>query len=163
MTTTQQPQATQAEVDLFVQNNVHYCVSMLIYDLAQEPKFSEELYEAGLLFKDDWETSAKENGFVRLRGKRSKIKSLTKTGRTFDTWQEACESENIDPVIIEALEHWIISDYLSLKLLAKGEMVCDFHGLTLWGRRTSGQAIHMDSVICEIYEDMKKESASYTS
>ena len=51
----------------------------------------------------------------------------------------------------EALEHWIVSDWLGKRLLEQGEMVIDFMGLTIWGRTTSGQAICIDSVIEDIY------------
>ena len=51
----------------------------------------------------------------------------------------------------EALEHWLVSDWLGKRLLEQGEMVIDFMGLTIWGRTTSGQAICIDSVIEDIY------------
>ena len=55
----------------------------------------------------------------------------------------------------EALEHWVVSSWLAEKLEDKGEMIVyDFLGLTIWGRRTSGQAIYMDGVIGEISSDM---------
>lgn len=52
----------------------------------------------------------------------------------------------------EALEHWIVTDWLARKLEERGEMVGEFMGLTIWGRTTSGQAILLDSVICDIYD-----------
>jgi hypothetical protein len=60
------------------------------------------------------------------------------------------DSENEED-LIEALEHWLISDYLAEKLIEKGELVVkDFLGLTIWGRTTSGQSISLDHVIIEI-------------
>ncbi len=57
--------------------------------------------------------------------------------------------------VAEAYEHWIVSDWLAEKLRSKGEMVADdIHGLTVWGRTTTGQAIMLDRVICDIYDDM---------
>lgn len=48
----------------------------------------------------------------------------------------------------EPLEFWIVSDWLAGKLEEHDECVAyDVHGLTIWGRCTSGQAISMDSVI----------------
>jgi hypothetical protein len=53
----------------------------------------------------------------------------------------------------EAYEHWIVSDWLADKLEERGEMIVrDFLGLTIWGRCTSGQAILLDGVICDIYD-----------
>tara|TARA_R100000008_G_scaffold75609_1_gene54949 strand:+ start:178 stop:510 length:333 start_codon:yes stop_codon:yes gene_type:complete len=51
----------------------------------------------------------------------------------------------------EALEHWLVSDWLANRLREEGEMVADFMDMTIWGRTTSGQAILLDSVIEDIY------------
>ena len=51
----------------------------------------------------------------------------------------------------EALEHWLVSEWLAKRLLEEGEMVVEFLGLIIWGRTTSGQAIYIDSVIEDIY------------
>ena len=51
----------------------------------------------------------------------------------------------------EALEHWLVSDWLANRLREEGEMVVNFMDLTIWGRTTSGQAICIDSVIEDIY------------
>ena len=53
----------------------------------------------------------------------------------------------------EALEHWLVSEWLAKRLLEEGEMVIEFLGLTIWGRTTSGQAIYIDSVIETIYNN----------
>ena len=56
----------------------------------------------------------------------------------------------------EVFEHWIVSDWLAYQLEKRGEVIeRDFYNLTIWGRTTSGQAISMDSVIAEIYEELK--------
>jgi len=58
---------------------------------------------------------------------------------------------------IEAYEHWIVSDWLADKLHKRGEMVEEIHGLTVWGRCTTGQSIYLDRVICDIYDDLHGE------
>lgn len=65
---------------------------------------------------------------------------------------ENLESEQEYPD--EALEHWIVSNWLAGKLKAKGQMVMDFNNLMIWGRTTSGQHIAMDCVIVSICEDL---------
>ena len=60
-------------------------------------------------------------------------------------------SNPIDEEPEEALEHWLVSEWLGKRLLEEGEMVIEFYGLTIWGRTTSGQAIYIDSVIEDIY------------
>lgn len=47
----------------------------------------------------------------------------------------------------EVYEHWVVTDWLKRKLEARGEIVGEFAGLTIWGRCTTGQAICMDGVI----------------
>jgi len=49
-----------------------------------------------------------------------------------------------------ALEHWIVTPWLGSQLSEIGEMVGEFFGLHIWGRTTSGQAIHMDCSIQKI-------------
>jgi hypothetical protein len=61
----------------------------------------------------------------------------------------------------DVFEHWIVSDWLAYQLEKRGEVIeKDFYGLTIWGRTTSGQAISMDSVIAEIYQDMTASHAA---
>ena len=98
----------------FVHREVHYCVSSLIWELAKDEKYLDDLME---------------------------IRSQP-------------DPENEDE-FIEAYEHWLVTDWLADKLAAKGEMVTkDFMGLTIWGRTCTGQAIYLDNVIEEIYNDL---------
>ena len=77
-----------------------------------------------------------------------------KTNSDID-WQAIADDCSYDPHQTEAYEHWIVSKWLAEKLEAKGEMVaCDIHGLVVWGRATTGQAILLDRVICDIYDEM---------
>ena len=73
--------------------------------------------------------------------------------------RELAEELNIDidnfTEPIEALEHWVVSDWLADKLEAYGELITkDFLGLTIWGRTCSGQAIMLDYVISQICNDL---------
>ena len=68
---------------------------------------------------------------------------------------EVESDEEPSTITREALEHWIVSDWLADRLEEKGEMILkDFLGLNIWGRSTSGQAISIDNVIEEIVIDM---------
>lgn len=79
-------------------------------------------------------------------------------GSEREAYQECVEenvelNNNLD--YIEALEHWIVSNWLAGKLSEKGEMITrDFFGFMIWGRTCSGQAILLDTVISEICSDM---------
>jgi hypothetical protein len=152
----------QRAVDEFVQREVIYCVSGLIYDLSQNEQFQQDLYDENLLAQDDWQTPAEEAGWRELYGK------IVKTEEddhdvilaTADSWQDACDQDNLDPYQTEAYEHWIVTNWFARKLEEKGEIVCrDFHGLTIWGRTTTGQAISMDYVIQQIYDELHAEGA----
>lgn len=141
-TKTQIPEGT-ITVRQFVQREVLHNISNLINELAKDEKYSEELL--AVCVQDDWETPAFENGYLRN----------TKGQLIRPSYQLYCEDNNIDPYQNEALEHWLITDWLAEKLEAKGEMILrDFMNLTLWGRACSGQAIMLDSVIGEIYTDL---------
>lgn len=74
----------------------------------------------------------------------------------YDTAEEVCNGENIEPQQREVYEHWIVSPWLADKLEAKGEKVDrDFAGLTIWARTCTGQAIALDSVICEVFDESR--------
>jgi hypothetical protein len=70
-------------------------------------------------------------------------------------WQHICHIFKLEPHYDEVYEHWAVSRWLGRRLEAKDEVVGDLDGLTIWGRCTTGQAIHMDCVINEIFEEMK--------
>lgn len=66
--------------------------------------------------------------------------------------------ETLDDGHHEALEFWLVSDWLGRRLKEQGEMVeMDIYGMTVWGRCTSGQAILLDGVICRIFDESHKE------
>lgn len=78
------------------------------------------------------------------------VSELVSTGKYTEGLLDVCYGENDK----EALEHWLVSNWLADRLMDKGEMVVkDFYGLTIWGRSTSGQAIFLDCVIQEIFQD----------
>ena len=88
--------------------------------------------------------------------------SLEGSGYSFDEnlspllQQEVWEPEqDNEPDIDFAHEHWLVSDWLGDHLSQKGEMVAQLFGLTIWGRKTSGQAVYLDSVIAEIFDEQQ--------
>jgi len=64
-----------------------------------------------------------------------------------DAARQLAEEEGIEPHTNKALEHYIVNDWFGEKLSARGEMVGEVAGLTVWGRCTSGQPAYMDAVI----------------
>lgn len=73
-----------------------------------------------------------------------------------DDWRNLFEYVGMnEPDPVEVYEHWIVSDYLARKLEEYGEVVdFDVHGLTIWGRCTTGQSIMLDDVIEKIAIDV---------
>lgn len=71
-----------------------------------------------------------------------------------DACKEVCGEHSLDVEPQEVYEHYVVSDWLGRKLKARGEVVQDFAGFTLWGRCTTGQAILLDGVIEEITAEL---------
>lgn len=163
-----------------VEREVLYCVSSLISSLSKATTSADidGLTQDDILsvcVQDDWETPAREymNGLDvdELRDIGDYIgadmtEDETATGDLLeaqivahceddaDQWRELCEYCRLDPETVEAYEHWIVSEWFAGQLESEGEMVSrDILGLTVWGRRTTGQTISMDHVILKIARD----------
>ncbi len=104
--------------------------------------------------KDEWEETARNANWVGDESTCVTRPSLDGGELVVDTWQEACEYDELDPVQTEALEFWAVSDWFGEKLANHGELVEDIAGLTVWGRSCSGQAICMDGVVSAIYNSV---------
>lgn len=148
-------------IDDFVRREVIYCVSNLMWQLGKDPEKSANVLDDSsdsirdLLSMPDYETMAYEAGWRRSDGQIIKHKEGTDNEwESVESWKEACELEDLDYSYSEAYEHWIVTEWLAEKLREKGEMAGDIAGLTIWGRTTTGQAISMDWVICEIFKEL---------
>lgn len=71
-----------------------------------------------------------------------------------DSWEDACNTDDLEPNTSEVYEHWAVSSWLGHQLEQRGEVVFEFCGMTVWGRCCSGQSIKLDSVIEDIAKDM---------
>ena len=74
-----------------------------------------------------------------------------------EDWEMLCDKEDITANQQEIYEYYIIDDPMLKRLEDKGEAVFDYHGLTIWGRTTTGQMLSMDSVVKEIAREMTEE------
>src|SRR5882672_5200999 len=152
-------------IEQMVQQEVSCCLSSLVSTLADgDAQAGTDLAELcdralGLAMPvPDYEKAAIQAGWTRTHDPaRSGALSYfdnEKLGvhRTFLSWQELCESREIDPIDSEVYEHWAVSQWLAEKLLAHGEKVdTDFAALNVWARQTMGQQISADGVIERIY------------
>ena len=147
----------------FVGNNVLHCASSLIGDLVENENYTDELMDLCVRYKIDWDAFKREV----LEDYTEELEEYLEreyTGKVAleeldeDELRELAEDLRIDPEdyseTVEALEHWIVTDWLGGKLEAKGEIVGQFKDFTIWGRSCSGQAIKMDWVIGEICNDL---------
>ena len=144
----------QRTCEMLVQREVGHCVSYLIHHFAKNPnalKGSDYTWEDDVLplcSHDDWQSTWEDYQAI---GEVPIANDLP-----IDDYREACEQAGIDePFRSEAYEHWLVSEWFGSKLAAHGEMVGNLFGLTIWGRCTTGQAIHLDSVIISIAHQME--------
>ena len=56
----------------------------------------------------------------------------------------------------EVFEHWIVTRWLKERLQEKGQIVEDIHGVDVWARCCTGQAIHLDHYMCDIYREFSQ-------
>jgi hypothetical protein len=161
MTKTTDPTLTiefQRKLDAFVQREVVYCVSHLVSEILPA---AMQGYIGGSSFnEDDAYKLAGRTYWVPVEDDGSEWPVELESEEDCQTWIDANRSEECytytpEERTDEALEHWIVSDYLADRLEEHGEIIVrDFFGLTIWGRCCSGQAISMDGVIQEIYKEM---------
>ena len=60
---------------------------------------------------------------------------------------------------IEALQHWIISDWLAEKIQQVGGMAAiDICGFAIWGRSECGQGLDIDSTLNAVVELLNREN-----
>lgn len=70
-----------------------------------------------------------------------------------DEGEDCTECEGEGHITLEPLEFWAVTSRLSGKLSEWGGCTFECHGLDIWGRTTSGQAIAMDYIIQEIADN----------
>ena len=153
--------------DHLIRNEVYLCVSHFVSMLAQgygESIRSSDLTslceQAAELFAPilDYEEAAIQEGWTGPHQDKFGATYFEDTtdGQTWtaSNWDELCNDFDIEPYEREVFEHWAVSEWLTDKLIAKGEKVDkDFASMCVWARTTTGQAISMDSVIEQICKE----------
>jgi len=159
----------QSKVDTFVYKEVLTSANQLIQALnasdLREGEYSEELIE--LTGSNDYlepaiyeiENATDLSEYTQwfssvLNADSTELLIIALNNLDDSDIQAFCDHFGIEPQFNEVLEHWIVSDHLANKLREHDQIVADIYGLTIWGRYTSGQAISMDGVICDIYDEL---------
>lgn len=162
----------QAIKEKFVQREIVHCASVMIYELSKNEKYMDEL--CPVLVQDDWKTPAKEHiynadmeeiqeiiEFLNLEADKkagnieANRKIILDKLKEENNYQDLCYFLLLEPCQNEALEHWIVTEWMAEKLQDHGEMVMELFDFWIWGRCTSVQAILLDGVITDICEDME--------
>ncbi len=150
----------------FTNQNIIYCVSCLIYELTQKGCLEEEeqyeLYRGSIDYEvAEYEIEQaggkliQEDGYWGVDGDNVCYWIIDPVHNSKDDAIDDYFDGDLDDYRQEVYEHWIVSSWLGEKLKEQGETVVeDFYGLTIWCRTTTGQAIYMDYVIQEIYNDL---------
>lgn len=74
-----------------------------------------------------------------------------------DNWQEVADWLDIEPHQREALQHWLVSDWLADELEAVGALVArDVLGFEVWGRTECGQPLTMDSDLMAVAQNVTR-------
>lgn len=134
----------QRQVGAFVDREVILCVSVLVSELGKV------------------EAIANEEDYHALHGGIVACEDCDGEGNVFDTYLRShdspgrCNECDGGEVTQEVFEHWVVTDWLAMHLRARGEVVGEFMGLTIWGRQCTGQAIMLDSVIRDIWIEVMK-------
>ena len=174
---------TNISIQDLVQREVIYCVSSLIHTLTKENKLEEEQaielwtapidygaakYELELerdaVFKNWCDRDSRYYFGVQTEHYVWKIDPIHNDEETaiyewFEVYRGSStfgrSSGSLGDYRQEIFEHYIVTSWLADKLEAKGETVVrDFYGLTIYCRPCTGQALHCDWVIQQIYQDL---------
>ena len=162
----------ERELTEFVDREVIYCVSSLIYDLgmgeANNPHQNIDILEKfPNLYQGapSWGTWTCPECFNTWEGEPDEEDCKRVEYLEDQDCKAELDSEDykqFEPIdYTEIYEHWIVTGWLADKLEEQGEAIeRDFYGLVVWSRTTTGQSISLDGVSVDIhrkiYEEVKK-------
>lgn len=163
-----------------VQREVYCCQSSLVSCLPWEDFERENGMYYRVQLSDGEEEFSEDEKEERLNELREKLEKheenepddlevnkpeeVNKFDEEYEAWEEQKETlendiealENAESEFCDIYEHWVVSGWLEGELRDKGECIVEFTetGDTWWGRCTTGQAISLDWVMCQIAYDM---------
>jgi len=151
--------ATQAQVQHMVEINVTQNVNILMQHLINNPgEYSEEIMNVSS--QPDYEGALADTDIVIERDEFGDFWILTINevpDGPYDSKEEAqqaaCENHNVEPYLNEAYEFYVVSDWMAHQLKQRGQMVEEIFDLTIWGRCATGQAVFLDGIMIEIYDE----------
>jgi len=147
----------QEYIDVIQRQDILYCVSSLVYELAKNERYMDDLFPclAGYdyeetCYQEGWTVKPGDDGYYIACHKGEDDVELMADTETA-AYEELALEKGFDLIQREALEHWIVDDHLADDLEEVGGLIVrDFLGLTIWGRETSGQSISQDGIIRDV-------------
>lgn len=152
-------------VDKHILYNVNNIIQTIADDIDQEgfyDAFVQQDYETPCydsiieMDRGDLESTCNDRGFVVNEGDTNQtlVDAIFQDIKDNEGTQDFCDGLGLEGHENDVLEFWLVSDWLAYHLEKQGEIIAtDFYGLTVWGRTCSGQAILLDSVICNIFDE----------
>ncbi|MEM8719007.1 MAG: hypothetical protein AAGE84_06815 [Cyanobacteria bacterium P01_G01_bin.39] len=162
---------TSISIQDLVQREVIYCVSSLVHTLTQENKLDEELaislWEGPISF-DNAEYAINQDGsYLDQKDNLWGLYDNDDADNPIVDYEYESKEElikwyfedmgwDLNDYRSEVFEHWIVTSWLGKKLQEHDETVVeDVLGIAyIWCRTTTGQAIHCDCVIQQIYNEL---------
>ena len=159
----------------FVEREVIYCISPLVFALTQEKQcLDEELAtelwmgqinydECEIVINNDGSYLAQKNELWGLYDNDEPDAPIVdykyKTRKSLIEWyfnDMAGEDNKWDIELYrqQILEHWVVTPYLAAKLKEEGETVVDLYDLDIYCRPYSGQMLQADDPIVSIYNKL---------
>ena len=121
-----------------------------LFDVCSQPDYS--------VAPDGYEIEKTDGAYYWHREAETDDDDIESSSSVFSTPEAACADAWDDygdtpEDYIEALQHWIISDWLAEKIIEVGGMAAtDICGFAIWGRSECGQGLDMDSTLRAVVE-----------
>ena len=127
-----------------------------LFDVCQQPDYS--------IVPDGYQIEKSMGAYYWHREAEGQFDETESSDSVFNTPEAACSDAWQDygdtpEDYIEAMQHWIISDWLAEKIQQVGGMAAiDICGLAIWGRSECGQALDIDSTLKAVVELLDREA-----
>ena len=109
----------------------------------------------GLETKEDAEQSENNGAAIDRTG-------VIKDIAADENWEEVADHLDIEPFTIEALQHWLVSDWLADQLEDINALVArDVLGFEIWGRTECGQGLEQDSDLNRVADALIKRHRNF--
>jgi hypothetical protein len=127
-----------------------------LFDVCSQPDYS--------VAPDGYEVEETDGAYYWYREAETDDDDIESSSSIFATPEAACADawDNYGEApddYIEALQHWLISDWLAEKIIEVGGMAAiDICGFAVWGRSECGQGLDIDSTLKAVVELLDRDA-----